>query len=395
MNVMDSISPKIMILYASYGDGHYQASKAIETCFHHRGVHNVVLIDLMALAHPLINNLTRFIYIQSFRTLPAVYGWVYNITKDMQPDKPFANVLHSFGIRKLEEMIREHEPDMIIHTFPQLAMPRLMKKTGLSLPIVNVVTDFDLHGRWIHPDIDRYYVATEDLRLEAMERGIPAERIIATGIPIKPDFDQTHQPDPEVIQHLDSTKKTVLLMAGAYGVMQGIRDIIQPLLDSPNLQVIAICGKNTELERGLKSMFDGHPGVQVYGFVHQVARLMQICDCIITKPGGITLSEALASRLPVFLYRPVPGQERNNALYLESKGIASISYDPKTLTGQIKSLFAGEEQLEEWRLKIDALRKPNSAERIVDDILEMWFSTDARTTTWAPSDTRPLPVGAH
>lgn len=371
---MNSTSPKIMVLYASYGDGHYQASKAIEACFHQKGIHQVVLIDLMALAHPFINGLTKFVYMQSFRTLPAVYGWVYNVTKDMQPDKPFSNILHSFGMRKLEEMIRDHAPDLIIHTFPQLVAPKLMKKTGLSIPLINVVTDFDLHGRWIHPDVEKYYVATEDLRNEAVDRGVPEDRVMATGIPIKPDFDKIHMPDPELTRKLDPKKKTVLLMAGAYGVMQGIRELVQPLLDCPNLQVIAICGKNTELHGVLQDLFSSHPDFQVFGFVQEVARLMQASDCIITKPGGITLSEALACRLPMFLYRPVPGQERNNALYLESKGIASVSYNPHTLVEQVKTLFAGQDKLAQRREKIEILRKPNSAARIVDDIVEQWLS---------------------
>lgn len=87
-----------------------------------------------------------------------------------------------------------------------------------------------------------------------------------------------------------------------------------------------------------------HPDVHVYGYVSEVAALMQACDCIITKPGGITLSEALACRLPIFLYRPVPGQELNNALYLQKKGVAMVAEDPGTLTGQIEALLSDEER---------------------------------------------------
>ncbi|RUT31623.1 glycosyltransferase [Paenibacillus zeisoli] len=390
---MNSKSPKIMVLYASYGDGHYQASKAIEASFHQKGIHHVILLDLMAMAHPVINGLTKFVYMQSFRTLPAVYGWVYNITKDMQPDTPFSNILHSFGMRKLAQMITDHEPDLIIHTFPQLVMPKLMKKTGLSLPLVNIVTDFDLHGRWIHPEVDRYYVATEDLRNEAVSRGIPEHRVLASGIPIKPDFEQTHEPDPRFTSKLDSRKKTVLLMAGAYGVMQGIRDMIQPLVDSEEFQVIAACGKNTELQRILQEQYGDRPNFQVFGFVNEVARLMQTCDCIITKPGGITLSESLASRLPMFLYRPVPGQELNNALYLESKGIASVAYTPSALVHQVKELFAAEDNLLQRQERIELLRRPNSADVIVNDILEQWFSTE-ETPVSVTADAELAPMGA-
>lgn len=150
---MTSQTPKIIILYASYGDGHYQASKAVEASLRSRGVTDVTLLDLMAEAHPLINGITRFVYLQSFKTIPRLYGWVYNATKEMPQEAPLLEVINSLGAGKLQQTLRELRPDLIIHTFPQLAMPRLLKRTGQSLPLVNIVTDFDLHGRWIHPGL--------------------------------------------------------------------------------------------------------------------------------------------------------------------------------------------------------------------------------------------------
>lgn len=324
---MNSKTPKIMILYASYGDGHYQATKAIETCFHSRGIQNIIVLDLMAEAHPFLNELTKFVYIQSFKILPSVYGWVYNITKDMRPDTSILRMINSMGMRMLKEIIAKEEPDLIIHTFPQLAMPKLTKKTGVVLPLVNVVTDFDLHGRWVHPNVDRYYVATEDLRTEIIELGISGDRIVASGIPLGYDFGKPLTPNSDLLNKLDPTKKTVLLMAGAYGVVQGLGDICKALISTEKNQVLVVCGRNQELFRGLYNTFEDCSDIHLYGYVNEVAQMMGVSDCIITKPGGITLSEALASRLPLFLYRPVPGQELNNALYLKRKGIANIAYN--------------------------------------------------------------------
>lgn len=125
---MLSGSPKVLIMYASYGEGHYQASKALEASFHRSGITDVELLDLMAEAHPLLNEMTKFVYMQSFKTMPLLYGWVYNATKDLQPDTSLLSVLNSLGMRKLEQAISSIEPDLIIHTFPQLAMPKLLKK---------------------------------------------------------------------------------------------------------------------------------------------------------------------------------------------------------------------------------------------------------------------------
>lgn len=369
---MSSGSPKVLIMYASYGDGHYQASKALEASFHHSGITDVALLDLMAEAHPFLNEMTKFVYMQSFKTMPLLYGWVYNATKDLQPDTSILSVLNSLGMRKLEQAITSMEPDLIIHTFPQLAMPKLLKKTGLKLPLVNIVTDFDLHGRWVHPGVDRYYVATEDLRMEVIKRGIPEDRVLASGIPLKPDFGCSSG-DTEQLCRLDPAKKTILLMAGAFGVMQGIRDICEALLSGGSYQVIAVCGRNKELYRRLDQELGRHRDFHLFGYVSEIAQLMRLSHCVVTKPGGITLSESLVSRLPIFVYRPVPGQELNNALYLESKGVARIASSPEMLASQINALLLNEEQLTRVYKEIDRLRRPAAAETIVKDIIEQWF----------------------
>ncbi|WMT41557.1 glycosyltransferase [Paenibacillus sp. D2_2] len=383
---MSSRMPRIIILFASYGDGHYRASQAIEACLRARGINEVILLDLMAKSHPLLNEFTKFVYMHSYKSLAPVYGWLYNSTKELQPGDPLHSLLHSLGIRKLHQIIEQFEPDMVIHTFPQLTMPRLLKKTGKSIPLINIITDFDLHGRWIHPDVDRYYVATEDLKEQIESRGIPAKHIQVTGIPIRSNFSEAVQEpilrdspdtaDPtDSLNYLYSGKRTVLLMAGAYGVMHDILNICERLLREENIQVIAVCGRNSGLYNGLRVAMGSHPDLYLYGYVNHVATLMRASDCIVTKPGGLTLAEALECRLPMFLYRPVPGQELNNAKYLQDKGIARITNSHRQLTEEILSLLHDEDQLTLVRRKIDELRRPKAAELIVNDILSFWHDT--------------------
>ncbi|MDO7906646.1 glycosyltransferase [Paenibacillus sp. JX-17] len=367
--------PKIMILYASYGDGHYQAAKAIEASLCKCMDCSVVLLDLMAEAHPLLNELTKFIYMQSFKTFPQLYGWVYNMTKGMQSESPFANWLHSFGLGKLSQYLDREDPDLVIHTFPQLGLPKLRRTAGFHLPIVNVVTDFDLHGRWLHPDIDRYYVATDDLKSEAEAKGIAAQRIVATGIPLKSMFSSaSHEKVGMSLQlKLDHGKRTVLIMGGAYGVMQDISDICERLQHQPDIQQIIVCGRNRELKETLKKRFAGDSSIHIFGFVEQIQSLMHASDCIITKPGGITLSESLSCRLPIFIYKPVPGQERNNALYLQKKGAAVIAYNPAELTRELVGILHDPDREAAMVNRIEALCKPQAADHIAEDIWRQWF----------------------
>lgn len=409
---MQPHEPNVLILYASYGDGHYQATKALEKSLRERGIRQIKLLDLMAEAHPKLNDLTRFVYMQSYRTIPGLYGLVYNMTKDMKSDKPFAHILHAFGTRRLEEYLKTERPSVVIHTFPQMVMPKLRRKIGLDIPIVNVVTDFDLHGRWLHPAVDRFYVATEEMRREAALSGIDPQRITVSGIPIKSGFGLAEAADgPAALAEpvpaasiaadngpaggaaefaaaralrageppvpgvaLDPARKTVLLMAGAYGVMLGLRRVCDLLLAQEDVQVVVVCGRNEEMRAGLAQQYADAERIQVLGFTDRVASLMRMSDCIVTKPGGITLAESLACRLPIFLFRPVPGQERNNAVYLEEQGVAFISRSADELSAQIAALLGDPARLAEARTRAAALGRPDAADEIAEDLIARYMS---------------------
>lgn len=363
-------STKIMILYASYGDGHYQVAKALREKFLENGVHNIVMIDLFKEASPTVNAITRYFYIKSYKVLPAVYGWLYYGTKHIRWDSFLAKRIQSYGVQTLKTIIEEERPDMVIHTFPMSVMPEICRKTGRSIPSVTVVTDFDLHRRWLHPGISKFYVATEDLKDKIAQAGIPREQIYVSGIPVKSAFEKYGDADSIVRQYgLGEAKHRVLIMAGSYGVMQGLRGLCDRLSSLEDVQMIVVCGKNHVLKKEMENHFAFNSNVKILGFVEQIHELMQISSCIVTKPGGITLSEAIMRELPILIYKPVPGQERDNALYLASKGAAKIAYEPKELEQEIMQLLADEQRLKQMQQALRALRKPQAADVIVSDIL--------------------------
>ncbi len=376
---MKSKKPKVLILYASYGDGHLQASRALKESFERRGTADVAMVDLFAEAYPLINKLTRFIYLKSYSVFPGLYGFAYYSTRHMRNDTLVSSWFHSFGLRKLKEIIQREQPDLVINTFPMLVMPELRKKTGLRLPIYNVLTDFALHHRWLHPDVDKYYVATDDLREQVEQTGVPAERIRVSGIPLKSAFSRTLSADPIRRKYdLSADKPIVLLMAGSYGVLQGLQDVCTSL-SHLEAQVIVVCGKNNELLSGMTTEFGTNPKFRIFGFVQEIHELMHIASLIVTKPGGITLSEALTCGLPIVLFRPVPGQERDNADYLQRKGAAEIAYQPEQLTTLIASLLAEPMRLVRMRDASIALQQANSSDTIVADIMNNYHSYSQET----------------
>ncbi|WP_028612727.1 MGDG synthase family glycosyltransferase [Paenibacillus harenae] len=366
--------PKLLILYASYGEGHLQAARAIRDALEEQGNHRTVMVDLMAESHPWLNEMTRRFYQRSYTHMPSLYGWMYDFTRPMKHDSLFGGLLHSFGRDKIRRILAAERPDAVVHTFPLFALPELKRRKRLWPPSYAVITDFDLHRRWVHPSIDRYYVATDDLKRELTHLGIPGSSIQVSGIPLKRGFRQA-EATAELYERygLQADKPVILIMPGAQGVMPDVELICGGLLEDPNVQVALVCGYNHQLRETVQNQFRRHPDrsrLHVYGYVEQIHELMAISGCLITKPGGVTLSEAIAAGLPIFIYRPVPGQEKQNALYLQSKGAAILAYAPEELASQITKLLGDPLRLAASRLCTKQLQASQTpAESIVLDIL--------------------------
>lgn len=364
-------NPNVLILAASYGDGHLQVSKVLQNHFKKIGIDNVEIMDLFAEAHPIMNEFVKYVYLKSFTLAPSLYGWVYYRSKEMRHDRLFAKVLHSFGTQKLKERFQRQKPDVVINTFPFYAMPILRLKYQIDIPNFTVITDFSLHQRWLHPEVDKYYVATEDLKMEMSKREIPRNKIFVSGIPVRDSFDKGY--DEKIVYQqlgLDPKKRTILVMAGAYGVVNNIKEIVEDLSRLKDYQILLACGKNESLIKEMKSYFNNHAGVKVHGYIENIHELFGILACMITKPGGITLSEAIAARVPVLLYHPVPGQEKDNAEYLMKKGGAVIFNDRAGFRENILPLIDDEKSLLKMKETMGFLHQSNSGERIVKDILE-------------------------
>lgn len=361
---------KIIILYASYGDGHVQVSKALQQCFLEKGLHHVLMIDLYAIAHPVMDAVTRSAYLMSSSFCPHLYGWSYYLTQNMWHKPTPIKWLNFFGIGTLKEIIRLEKPDAVINTFPMQVMPELRKQTGLHIPIFNVLTDFVLHDRWLHQEIDQYFVASEELKKAMINKGIPAERIKVSGIPLRKAFLQPYNKDQIFLRYgLDPSKRIVLIMAGAYGVMKSIKKICQALLHLEDIQILLVCGKNQSLKERIEAGFAHKPNIHIFGFIEHIQELMSISTCMVTKAGGITLSEALSLQLPVIVFRPLPGQEKENAFFLATKGAAMIAYQIEELVKKVERILYNRQDVLQMKQAIHVLQKKNASETIVNDIL--------------------------
>jgi processive 1,2-diacylglycerol beta-glucosyltransferase len=188
--------------------------------------------------------------------------------------------------------------------------------------VVSVVTDFEAHALWMDEDVDLYCVAAEETKARLVARGAEAANILATGIPIAAKF--SNKIDPRAIRKtlgLRDDLPTLLVLSGGFG-MGPVEKILHELDKvSHEFQTLVVCGRNEELRRELAAQDRKHP-TRVLGFASNMHELMAVADLIVSKPGGLTSSEALAMGKPLLILDPIPGQEAANSDFLLERGAA-------------------------------------------------------------------------
>lgn len=359
---MQERSWTVLIVYARFGDGHYQVSKALEQQFALQGQSEVHLVDIFEEAHPLMNAIFRTLYAKSMTWFPKAYGWSYNVTNGMKHDQRLGRWLHAVGQRKLKEIFRTVKPDAIVHTFPFLAAYPVMDATGMTIPSYTVITDYDLHTRWVHPRTDGYFVATEEVKTKLISMGIREDRIHVTGIPIRKQFRADRRSRLEACREagLSPDQAYVLVMAGA--LIEPIK-VIDELLTLPSsVSLLIVAGRSVKLYSRLAARYAGTDRVRLIGFVDRMEAFMSVASCMVTKAGAVTLTEALAMQVPVVVYRPLPGQEQGNAAYWEDRKALLTASDAVSVRAAVQRFIAGKGDYE-------AIARSDASQAVVSAVL--------------------------
>ncbi|MCC9087512.1 MULTISPECIES: diglucosyl diacylglycerol synthase [Bacillus] len=362
---------KILILTANYGNGHMQVAKTLYDECKSQGFEHVIVSNLYQESNPIVSEVTQYLYLKSFSIGKQFYRLFYYGVDKIYNKRKF-NIYLKMGNKRLDELIQLHNPDIIIITFPMIVVPEYRNKTGKVIPTFNVMTDFCLHKIWVHENIDRYYVATDYVKQKLVEIGTHPSDVKVTGIPIRPQF-EADVPKSIIYKKygLSSDKKVLLIMAGAHGVLKNVKELCEALLLDSEVQIVVVCGKNAALKQSLSDLEQAHPDqLKALGYVEQIDELFRVTDCMITKPGGITLTEATAIGVPVILYKPVPGQEKENALFFEDYGAAIVINRHEDILESVTNLLQDEEKLEAMKQNIKKLHLKQSSQTILEDIVE-------------------------
>lgn len=367
--------PHILVLSGDLGEGHMQAAQAIqEAAVSCPQPCRVQMINIMDLLSPSLHVLAKHFFLNVLNSFPFVYRFFYERTKQQGIWSLILKHLRLIPPRKLLDLLHTFSPDIVVCTFPMAAaaLSHLKEKGLWNNPMVTIITDHTSHSYWIHPETDHYIVASRHIRDALIEKGIKKENITACGIPVRMHF--THQYDRLVMakKHgISPNIPTMLWMGGGQGMLrEEILWIIDTLRETcPFLQMIIVCGKNQKLLRQCQQRFRSYSQIHCTGFIHHVHELMALSDFIVTKSGGLTTSEALSQSLPMLIYRPLPGQEEENASYLIHTGAAWMADNAEQLLQQIQLLTKHPRLLERMRERMKSLQNRTSATHALQTIV--------------------------
>lgn len=373
---------KILLVSASLGAGHTQAAQAIKTALENSNLAAAEVVDFLAGGNSYLNTLVKESYLKMIDIFPDMYDFMYRLSQMPLPGSKVQSLMAITMKRSLLELVLQHRPDAIIctHPFPCGAAAYLRRTRQIATPLIGVITDFSLHRLWCYNETDLYFVATSKLKQELEMQGINQTRIHATGIPIDPKFRPAAADQAAIRQTLGFTNKypVILIMGGGLG----LGDLKQAVfaIDALPLpfNLVVVAGRNATLRRSLlaKSHDLTHP-VKVIGYTKHIPELMAAADLLITKPGALTISEALSMRLPMLLCQAIPGQEEENAAYLSRKGAALWVQNSHHLASTVYKLMTEPERLHYMREMADLLARPAAAQTIATTIWQQLFSAGA------------------
>jgi processive 1,2-diacylglycerol beta-glucosyltransferase len=355
----------VLIVTASVGAGHDQAARAIGAEIGARyPAARITIADFMGEENSYLNALLKDTYLKMISVSPQVYDLLYRWSQTRQLPG-VQNLLARAMKRSMRRLYVRYRPDLIIftHPFPCGAAAYLRRKGKLDAPLVGVVTDFSAHPLWVYDEVDLYFVAASETRNELVRQGVAAERVFPTGIPIDASFGRLLDRYAATRElGLTSREPTVLIMGGGLGIGP-VADAVRSLdgIDR-GLQIVVVAGRNAELRRQLRAISRAsRHSIAAMGYTRKVRELMAAADLLITKPGALTVSEALSAGLPMVLVSPLPGQEEDNAAYLVDRGAAVLLADAGEAGETVAGLLDRPQALDEMRRRARSLGQPWAA----------------------------------
>ena len=368
---------KILVFYGAYGGGHIAAANSI-TNHIKENYPNVEIesIDCIEYINKYVNKISTGAYRELAKKAPWMWEMIYTHSNDGALAK-FSTASNKIMAVKLKNLIKEINPDLIIstHPFSSQMCSYLRKKGKINCKIATVMTDFHIHNQWLYlPEyVDNFFVSNESMKKALIEKEIPEEKIHVTGIPVSPRFLENFNKE-EIYKEfeLDPDKFTILFFAGGeFGLgRKTARLVLRAMIRLlKNAQVLAISGKNQKMFNAFSKIVErtnSSDRIKVIKYTKKVPELMSISNVVVTKAGGLTISESLTSHLPIIIINPIPGQEEENAEFLIEENLAIWPKTNREILNTIKSFVRHPEKLDEMKEKTYEFSKPYATKEICE-----------------------------
>lgn len=370
---------KILILSTSAGTGHLRAAAALEKACHEiPGIAEVAHVDALAFTNKLFRDFYSKLYIKLVQDAPTLLGWWYEKSDEPWKTDRMRLLLDRLNTRPLVRLLSKMQPDIIVctHFMPAEIISHLITKKVIQAKLSIVVTDYDFHAMWLSRAFHRYFVALEETKAYLTALGLPGDRITVSGIPVDPDFGK-NQDKPSLRRKLGLRQDSpvILVSAGALGVNPA-EQVVKSLRQMPHrAQVVVISGKNPEAKARVEAELLQSAATptkvefKVLGYVDDMPAWMGAADLLVSKPGGMTSAEAMASGLPMVIYDPIPGQEERNCDQLLEKGAAIKCNEIIILGYKVGKLLGESGRLEAMRLSARRMGQPQAATKVVQTLI--------------------------
>ncbi|MDZ5146539.1 glycosyltransferase [Clostridium perfringens] len=307
---------KVIIFYAKTGGGHLSACKSLEESLNSLNI-PVVTLDSLEFAGHLVSKEVCSAYTYIVKSVPELFGALYNAGEKISDHnkKSIIYKLNSFYADNILTVLEEEQPDIIIstHIFATQSISYLKQKNKIKALTASIVTDYTCAPFWEETDLDYYFLPHKDLIKEFEDKGLDFSKLIAFGLPIDSKFKvKTPKEKAKVRLGLEKNKPHILIMGGSMGA-GSVKDTT--LYISKHLKecnITTICGNNKELFKEISEIEKLNPRIHALQFTHEMNELMDSADILVTKPGGLTSTEAMNKSLPIVMINPIPGVESAN-----------------------------------------------------------------------------------
>ena len=377
---------RIAILHATAGSGHKRAAQALAKAFSELDPGVLVReVDTLVFASQLYRGTYAASYNAMAARAPRLWGVLYHswaLAPVNRGTAPVRLALDRLNLRRLVRVVERERPDAIVctHFLPVEALSHARGAGKLQVPLYCVITDFTAHPFWVFPHIDRYFVASEKVKAELVGHGVPRDSIDVTGIPVDPRFAQPIGREAARARFaLDPARRMVLVMGGGSGVGP-LAELAERLASLPgDPEILVVCGTNERLRVEIQALARGTGNgagkrggrIVALGFTDEVDALLEACDVVVSKAGGLTCSEALIKGAPLVVYRPTPGQEVRNAEFLEAGGAALHADSIDAVEAIVRRWLADPDARAAVRAAAARLASPDAARNIARRVLEM------------------------